>query len=253
MRRMRHLKAREIQGCQLALDASLPTMFDATSGGTLVAANGGIARWEDQSGVGNHVTQSTSGARPLYRTAGLNSRPSVDFDGVDDKLSRASVPITSLFSASYAVSVIAVFIQTGSKAQASFIGIQGNGSERLNIHATYDNTIYFDAGNSSFPTGRMSIAQPSGWDDNAHVLQCVRNGTTGYIRSDNVTLQSNSGFTQTISALSATLYVGDGVGGAGVWDHDGDVSEINVWASGMTDLVARRFGHSRQRKWGIRG
>ena len=50
MRRMRHLKPREIQGCQLALDASIPTsLYDATSGGSLVAADGVVRRWEDQS------------------------------------------------------------------------------------------------------------------------------------------------------------------------------------------------------------
>lgn len=38
--------------------------YDATSNGSLVADGGTIARWEDQSGNGNHCTQATSGARP---------------------------------------------------------------------------------------------------------------------------------------------------------------------------------------------
>jgi len=87
MRRMRHLKPREIQGCQLALDASIATsLYDATSGGNLVAADGAVARWEDQSGNGRHATQATSGARPLRRIGGVNGFDALEFDGTDDRL-----------------------------------------------------------------------------------------------------------------------------------------------------------------------
>jgi lysophospholipase L1-like esterase len=48
-------------------------LFDATSGGSAVTTDHAtIARWEDQSGNGKHVTQATSGKRPvLDATAGL--------------------------------------------------------------------------------------------------------------------------------------------------------------------------------------
>jgi len=88
MRRMRHLKPREIQGCQLALDASIPSsLYDATSGGSLVAADGAVARWEDQSGNARHATQGTSGNRPLRRVAPVGGLDAVEFDGSDDRLS----------------------------------------------------------------------------------------------------------------------------------------------------------------------
>lgn len=72
-------------GLQLWLDAADPaTLFDATTGGSLVAANGGVARWEDKSGNGRHATQSTSGNRPLRKTAIQGGRDVVRFDGSND-------------------------------------------------------------------------------------------------------------------------------------------------------------------------
>ena len=87
MRRMRHLRAREIQGCILCLDASAASsLFDATSGGSLVAADGAVARWEDQSTSAAHATQSTSAAQPLRRIGGINGFDALEFDGSDDRM-----------------------------------------------------------------------------------------------------------------------------------------------------------------------
>lgn len=67
----------------LWLDAADPaTLYDATSGGSLVAADGAIARWEDKSGNARHATQATSGYRPLRKTSVKNGRDCVRFDGV---------------------------------------------------------------------------------------------------------------------------------------------------------------------------
>ena len=66
-----------------ASDAS--TLYDATSGGSLVAADGAVARWEDKSGNLRHATQSTSAKRPLRSVAQVNGLDALTFDGTDDK------------------------------------------------------------------------------------------------------------------------------------------------------------------------
>jgi len=72
-------------GLQLWLDASdANTLYDATTGGSLVAADGGVARWEDKSGNGNHATQSTAANRPARRSSVVNSCDAIDFDGSND-------------------------------------------------------------------------------------------------------------------------------------------------------------------------
>lgn len=76
-----------ISGLQLWLDASdASTLYDATSGGSLVAADGGVARWEDKSGNNRHFTQSTSSKRPARKTSQQNSLDTLLFDGSNDSL-----------------------------------------------------------------------------------------------------------------------------------------------------------------------
>jgi len=88
----------EITGLQLWLDASdASTLFNATSGGSLVAADGGVARWEDKSGNGRHATQATSGNRPLRKTAIQGGKDVLRFDGSNDSLSIASSTETFKF------------------------------------------------------------------------------------------------------------------------------------------------------------
>jgi hypothetical protein len=77
----------QVPGLQLWLDASdASTLYDATTGGSLVAADGAVARWQDKSGNSRHATQATAGARPLRRAAQLNGLDGLEFDGSDDTL-----------------------------------------------------------------------------------------------------------------------------------------------------------------------
>lgn len=57
------------------------TLYDAVSGGSLVAADGSVARWEDKSGNGNHATQSISGRRPLRKLSVSGGRDGIRFNG----------------------------------------------------------------------------------------------------------------------------------------------------------------------------
>jgi hypothetical protein len=54
-------------------------LYDATAGGSLVAVDGAIARWEDKSGNGRHFTQGTIGLRPTRRSAVKNGIGAVGF------------------------------------------------------------------------------------------------------------------------------------------------------------------------------
>lgn len=67
--------------------------YDATSGGSLVTSDGSsVARWEDQSGNSSHVTQSTSGNRPVLKTGanGINGHAVLQYDGTNDDMSLSS-------------------------------------------------------------------------------------------------------------------------------------------------------------------
>jgi hypothetical protein len=78
----------------LWLDASdSSTLYDAVTGGSLVAADGLVARWEDKSGNGRHATQATSGLRPQRKTSVINSKDILRFNR--NGMVFASAPISS--------------------------------------------------------------------------------------------------------------------------------------------------------------
>lgn len=61
-----------ISSLNMWLDASVSSSLrSTTSGGSIVDINGSVARWEDQSGNGNHFTQSDSQYCPIYDGTGL--------------------------------------------------------------------------------------------------------------------------------------------------------------------------------------
>lgn len=63
--------------------SDLTTLYQDSAGTTPVTADGDpVGRMEDKSGNGNHATQSTSAARPVYKTDGTLHW--LEFDGVDD-------------------------------------------------------------------------------------------------------------------------------------------------------------------------
>ena len=85
-----------ISGLQLWLDATTG-LFDATSGGSPVTTDGAtVARWEDQSGSGYHVTQATLASRPVLKTGIRNSKNAIRFDGSDDGLVSAIIADNNL-------------------------------------------------------------------------------------------------------------------------------------------------------------
>ena len=99
----------------LWLDASdASTLYDATSGGSLVTADGAIARWIDKSGNARHPTQSTSAYRPIRKTAVKNGRDVIRFDGTDDFFDVTAFPTTSIDFSVFLVGKNAAKTFTGS-------------------------------------------------------------------------------------------------------------------------------------------
>ena len=78
----------------LAID-SLYYWFDASQGvtdslGGAIANNEGVGTWNDLSGHGYHVTQTTNTDRPVYKTGAVSGYPGIQFDGSDDFLASAA-------------------------------------------------------------------------------------------------------------------------------------------------------------------
>ncbi len=65
----------DIPNCAGWWDASdASTLFDATSGGSQVTNGGAVARWNDKTTLGRHVTQATSANRPTYSASAAGGK-----------------------------------------------------------------------------------------------------------------------------------------------------------------------------------
>jgi hypothetical protein len=245
-----------IAGLQLWLDASdATTLFDATSGGTLVAANGGVARWEDKSGNGRHATQGTSADRPARKTAIQGGLDVLRFDGSNDFLTTSNV-----FTATSDYTVF--FVGFGKS-------INNDGRAFLSLSTTAQDTNgYFsylyrdDFSNKSvaiFTTNsqaaNLSSDTASGISYNAfHVMSAVYSATNRQWWINGSSQGTANGASGAAAFSSAVLRVG--------WYYfasldgyrfflDGDICEIIIYNSALSDANRSAVENYLAAKWGI--
>ena len=77
-----------IPGLICNLDASVLSSLKQNSNGTTAASatDDPVGYWADQTGLGNHATQATSGSRPKLKLSNQNGLPGIELDGTDDYL-----------------------------------------------------------------------------------------------------------------------------------------------------------------------
>lgn len=247
MRRTRHLKSREIQGCQLALDAAVQgSMFDAAAGGNVSSLGGVVARWEDRSGNGRHFSQATAALQPTLAASG------VSFNG-----HRLGIGASALFRAySTATVIVVASVSSVGASNAAFSVSTSAGSVRAVIR--YNGTPAFSAG------GRR--LDGDGFQDQVYSPQPVVGvafvSSAEYVYSSaalrthfNANPAGNRSFQApglTADADSVSANVGDNsAGNTQFWR--GTVSEVAVFSSAISAAVRKRLEQSRMRKWRIAG
>lgn len=234
---------KDISGLQLWLDATTG-LFDATSGGNAVTTDGSaVARWEDQSGNGNHATQATLNNRPLLKTAIQNGKNILRFDGSNDVFLAtisASSPRTTFAVAKIASTTAAwrglwVFNGSGTTGSVIFIFQQaGNTNDKL-------------AGGRAVGGYEISYS--------------IAPGTNFFVGSQINTLTKVSGRLNKSSAGSLThssLSIGAGnetrIGAGRVVGSEnwyGDIAEIISYNSELTTSDIESVENYLSSKWGI--
>jgi hypothetical protein len=74
------------------LGADLLAFWDAEQASSLTMSAGAVSNWADRVAA-YALSQSVGGNKPIYSDTGLGTRPGVTFDGTDDYLELASVPL----------------------------------------------------------------------------------------------------------------------------------------------------------------
>ncbi len=146
---------------------------------TLALADGDpVGTWADQSGNGRDLVQATSAAKPMFKTAVLNGRPAVLFDGVDDVVEYVGgsdwvtgtgltvFAVVKRVSATYSAGTSAFKSNAGGadydNVQSCIVGYQGGGGGNLQ---GYRNGALSDA---FHPGDGVAFQECSQWDGTNH-------------------------------------------------------------------------------------
>jgi hypothetical protein len=217
--------------------ADSASLYDATSGGGLVAADGGVARWVDKGTGGKDGSEGTSLARPLRRVAVYNGRDVLEFNGsnsvMEHGLSVTGACTIYLVAKSTAAGVTRV-LYSAADAHASLIAYVEACHGGGNYWGTYFNAFVSSSVDISSGLQVLTMVVRSGSD-----LDLVSN--------DLVETKVGSGY-----------YGGDSlnrkaIGGSGAGDYfQGYLGEILVYGSAhdSMDQASIRSGYLYP-KWGI--
>ena len=216
------------------------------------ADNTAVASWKDQSGKGYDATQSTTAARPTYRTNQLNGLPVVRFDGTDDRMALSGGALGMLRNVGGATvfavvkySVVAnnptILISTATSTSARFL-LRSSTTPRFQIvsrRLDSDSTVTISSA-QTVPTSSFFIHSSIANFQNT-LLQQFINGAkdgenTSFGTSGNTSDTDSNNIT--IGLLSVTYFTGD-------------IAEIIVYNRALNTSELAQVHRYLARKWGI--
>lgn len=230
--RQRPFRPTRVSGLQFWLTADSLSLSD----------NDPVATWWDRSGNGRDATQGTAAARPTYQTNEVNGKPIVRFDGVDDYLATASLAGTSFFTAN-AATIFLVYKQPASSVTVIPFGWETHAiTNQVTLYGAFsDNNFYFDYGDETGNAGRVSGAQPAGWDDAYHVVILRRSGTSQRITVDGTNVVDGTVSDDLDPTPSSALQVGRDVGSVSSAFDLAEMGIYNVAISSSEEAALKNY------------
>lgn len=238
--------------CRLPDDISGLRLWLRADSGVITGGSDNVLTWEDRSGNGLNVAQTTEANRPTRVAADLNGMPVVRFDGVNDYLIRSAVPGYDLFD-NFADTVFIVQKQDGTKAETTTFSWAPDGFNRFMVHATWQDFIYYQVGSNAGEGDQWGAPQPYGWDDRWHLLKFRRDGVGagGLVEVDGIGLSPTiNSFSPGNNLPTASFYVGgDGLGGNN-W-FKGEIAEILIFNRALNTQEQQTVDNYLRGKYGL--
>ena len=218
--------------------SNLELWLDASDSSSITQASSKVSQWNDKSGNGNNLTQSTEGSKPVYSASSLNSKAWITFDGTDDTLGLWS----KLLSTGDEWDIFVVAENNNASKPDSYILTQYEVVSNRTIfmwhHWDGILTSFNDFGNE--PKGTTAMI-----NDTPYVLGSSYDGT-------NMALSVNGVEEATLNAGSITLADLD----LHLWSSSipsrfwtGDVGEVVVFKRKLTDFEADQVVDYLNTKW----
>lgn len=221
----------------LWLDASVSSsLYDATSGGSLVGSGGTVRRWEDLSGNGNHATGSTG---PTRSVAAINGKDALAFSS--QQLQRTSLNVSgtdfSLFAViKYATSGEQLGVGLATSSNVSGLSLYSNRSGASGVYS---------AAFGSSSALSESLASGGTADNTTRAFGALLTGGTGTLYLNN----TSSGTTSRANVLSTGGLIVGGYFGARYLS--GSICEIVYVTRAITASERTSLQSYFASKWGV--
>jgi hypothetical protein len=221
-----------------AADSS--TLFDAVSGGSTPAANGETARWEDKSGNARHATQSTSGSRPVRKTALQNGIDALEFNGSSRFMSVDGV--VSVFSGNdFPCSIFAACKSNNTTANQQIIWASNSTGA---IFSNFRAGNFFRFVRAGTTAKAASSTTNTNW--NAHAVSS--SGTSATISLNGTVAETADVDVSTLAAIDRARI---GSTAAGTDFFNGPIGELIVLATEASTDTRQTVEGYLAHKWGL--
>ncbi len=226
----------DIAGLALWLDAT-----DPANTGVQPANNSAISTWVDKSPSAHDVSQGTGANQPTYKTAILNNKPVVRFNGTTTYLQ--NTVITSLGTACSIF--IAGTINDNGSAQGTFLEYS------LGAASNTGNLMFYETGDIKFRVVSATIHKTTVYADALPISTVIN----GYSDTSNVFLLTDGIQRDTVAGgnMDATnrITVGSLAALIGIYYLNGDIGEIVVYNSSISAPNRAKVTNYLRNKWGI--
>jgi len=215
--------------------------LDAADSATITLNGSTVSQWNDKSGNGRHVSQATAANQPTYTASGLNGKPVLTFDGVNDRLSTASTTLGITNSAS-----LAVVTQMSSRTPPEQ-GIVGSDdlAARFGFFITGANMIRWNPIANAY-----NNIQASSVIGSQILVGTAQSGSTALFRNG-TSIATGTGPTGTM--VSTPFGIGNMLPGTTLPHFSGPIAEVIVSSSAFSTTDRQKLEGYLAWKWGLQG
>jgi hypothetical protein len=217
--------------------------LDAADAATITTVSSAVSQWNDKSGNGRNVSQSTASFRPTYPSNILNGLPAVRFDGTDDRLQTASAFFTTRALAMYVV--------------ARNRNLTGDSTLAGQELATNNNRYIFFTSSSTANRLMLLLCDSSSTTlsgtptSSFYIYEYEQSGSIVSLRANGDTATTNSSQSTTNLASTPLVFGAQRTDGGGFGAVD--IGEVVCLPSQPSDAVRQRVEGYLAHKWGLTG
>lgn len=212
-----------------------------------------VDSWTDSSGESNTLTQTQSGADPIYKTNIINSLPVLRFDkDVSPGDNLLSADLGGDFEPGTGDFYIAMVMKLPSATSTQFLMSKAaKGTRGLNVFVNTSGTLFFRPGTHG--STNNNIQQTNVIDSNFHIYVCRRVSSTITGHFDGAAFSTDDGTKVNDSDMNNDMSFRLGSSSTGGLDADMDLSEAMIATGTLSDENRDRLTGYLAWKYGLQG